>query len=93
MVNKVEINMNSVVIYTKASCPFCVRAKMLLDEKGVDYQEIDIALQPQFRDEMIAKANGGYTVPQIFIGEQHIGGCDDMMALERQGRLDNMLNK
>lgn len=85
--------MNSVVIYTKASCPFCVRAKMLLDEKGVDYQEIDIALQPQFRDEMIAKANGGYTVPQIFIGEQHIGGCDDMMALERQGRLDNMLNK
>jgi glutaredoxin 3 len=83
--------MSSIVVYSKAYCPFCVRAKALLDSKGVNYKEFDIGLQPELRDEMIAKANGGYTVPQIFIGEQHIGGCDDLMALERQSKLDDML--
>ncbi|MCF6456840.1 glutaredoxin 3 [Pseudoalteromonas sp. MMG024] len=83
--------MANIVIYTKPTCPFCVRAKMLLTQKGVEYTEIDIAAQPELRDEMIAKANGGYTVPQIFINDQHIGGCDDMFALEQSGRLDSLL--
>lgn len=83
--------MANIVIYTKPTCPFCVRAKMLLAQKGVKYTEIDIAAQPELRDEMIAKANGGYTVPQIFINDQHIGGCDDMFALEQSGRLDSLL--
>ncbi|WP_394228212.1 glutaredoxin 3 [Pseudoalteromonas spongiae] len=83
--------MANIVIYTKPTCPFCVRAKMLLAQKGVEYTEIDIAAQPELRDEMIAKANGGYTVPQIFINDQHIGGCDDMFALEHSSRLDSLL--
>lgn len=83
--------MANIVIYTKPTCPFCVRAKMLLAQKGAEYTEIDIAAQPELRDEMIAKANGGYTVPQIFINDQHIGGCDDMFALEQSGRLDGLL--
>lgn len=83
--------MANIVIYTKPTCPFCVRAKMLLAQKSVEYTEIDIAAQPELRDEMIAKANGGYTVPQIFINDQHIGGCDDMFALEQSGRLDSLL--
>lgn len=83
--------MANIVIYTKPTCPFCIRAKMLLTRKGVEFSEIDIAAQPELRDEMIAKANGGYTVPQIFINDQHIGGCDDMFALNDAGRLDNLL--
>ncbi|MDE3271642.1 glutaredoxin 3 [Pseudoalteromonas sp. SSM20] len=83
--------MANIVIYTKPTCPFCVRAKMLLTQKGVEFTEFDIAAQPELRDEMIEKANGGYTVPQIFINNQHIGGCDDMMALEQSGRLDSLL--
>jgi glutaredoxin 3 len=83
--------MANIVIYTKPTCPFCVRAKMLLAQKGVEFTEFDIAAQPELRDEMIEKANGGYTVPQIFINDQHIGGCDDMMALEQSGRLDSLL--
>ncbi|MCG9759675.1 MULTISPECIES: glutaredoxin 3 [Pseudoalteromonas] len=83
--------MSQVVIYTKDYCPFCHRAKALLDAKGVTYTEYDIGAQPELRDEMIEKANGSYTVPQIFIAERHIGGCDDMMALEAQGELDKLL--
>ncbi|MEK0159543.1 glutaredoxin 3 [Pseudoalteromonas piscicida] len=83
--------MSQVVIYTKDYCPFCHRAKALLDAKDVTYTEYDIGAQPELRDEMIEKANGGYTVPQIFIAERHIGGCDDMMALEAQGELDKLL--
>jgi glutaredoxin 3 len=83
--------MANIVIYTKPTCPFCVSAKMLLAQKGVEFTEFDIAAQPELRDEMIEKANGGYTVPQIFINDQHIGGCDDMMALEQSGRLDSLL--
>ena len=83
--------MANIVIYTKPTCPFCIRAKMLLTQKGVEFSEIDIAAQPELSDEMIAKANGGYTVPQIFINDQHIGGCDDMFALNDAGRLDNLL--
>ncbi|ATC95827.1 glutaredoxin 3 [Pseudoalteromonas tunicata] len=81
----------TVVIYTKDYCPYCIRAKALLSSKGVPFTEFDIGKQPELRDEMVAKANGGYTVPQIFIGDQHIGGCDDMMALDSQGKLDTLL--
>lgn len=83
--------MAEVTIYTKAYCPYCVRAVGLLQEKQVSYQEIRIDLQPERRDEMINRANGRTTVPQIFIGEQHIGGCDDMFALDAQGKLDSLL--
>ncbi|MGC0121907.1 glutaredoxin 3 [Pseudoalteromonas piscicida] len=83
--------MSQVVIYTKDYCPFCHRAKALLDAKGVTYTEYDIGAQPELRDEMIEKANGGYTVPQIFIAERHIGGCDDIMALEAKDELDKLL--
>jgi glutaredoxin 3 len=85
--------MANVVIYTKPTCPFCVRAKMLLTQKAVEFIDFDIATQPELRNEMIEKANGGSTVPQIFINNQHIGGCDDLMALEAAGRLDALLVK
>lgn len=84
--------MSSVVLYTKAYCPFCHRAVALLESKGVQFENIDIGVQPQFRDEMIAKAGGASTVPQIFINDEHIGGCDEMMAIEAQGKLDAKLN-
>ncbi len=83
--------MSKVEIYTKAYCPFCVRAKALLNDKGVDFTEYAIDAEPALRDVMIKRANGGYTVPQIFINDQHIGGCDDMLALERQQKLAPLL--
>jgi glutaredoxin 3 len=83
--------MSNVVIYTKDYCPYCHRAKALLASKGAQFTEFDIAQQPELRDEMIKKANGGTTVPQIFINDTHVGGCDDMMALEAQGKLDALL--
>ena len=83
--------MSKVEIYTKAYCPFCTRAKALLQGKGVEYTEYAIDAEPALRDVMIERANGGYTVPQIFINDQHIGGCDDMFALERQQKLDPLL--
>ena len=84
--------MAKVEIYTKGYCPYCKRAKALFDSKGQDYIEYKIDEHPELRDAMIERANGGYTVPQIFIDEQHIGGCDDMMALEQAARLDSLLN-
>ncbi|MDX1676676.1 glutaredoxin 3 [Arsukibacterium sp.] len=84
--------MAEVIIYTKAYCPYCVRAKSLLDQKQVAYQEIKIDEQPERRAEMIEKANGRSTVPQIFIGTTHIGGCDDMFALQAANKLDPLLN-
>jgi glutaredoxin 3 len=83
--------MSQVVIYSKDYCPFCHRAKALFDAKGVTYTEYDIGVQPELREEMIDKANGAYTVPQIFINDEHIGGCDDLMATEAQGKLDTLL--
>lgn len=80
----------SVVIYTTQFCPYCVRARNLLDEKGVAYENIAVDHDPQLRREMMTRS-GLNTVPQIWIGEQHIGGCDEMMLLERQGRLDEIL--
>ncbi len=79
-----------VVLYTTQYCPYCIRAKQLLASKGVDYQEIAVDGKPQLREEMIQKS-GRYTVPQIWIGDEHVGGCDELYVLERQGRLDAML--
>jgi glutaredoxin 3 len=78
-------------IYTKFGCPFCVRAKRLLDEKGAAYTEFDITMGGPKRDEMRARAPQAMTVPQIFIGDVHVGGSDDLAALERAGKLDSLL--
>jgi glutaredoxin 3 len=80
-----------IVIYTTPYCPYCVRAKMLLQRKGARYTEIDVAADSDLRSEMTTRSGGRRTVPQIFIGERHIGGCDDLMALDRQGGLDPLL--
>ena len=79
-----------ITIYTKPYCPYCIRAVALLERKGVDFTEIEAGFDPEKRQEMIQRS-GRMTFPQIFIGEQHIGGCDDMMALEREGGLDPLL--
>lgn len=83
--------MKPVTLYTTSICGYCARAKRLLDSKNVRYTEIDVMRQPEKRTEMVQRSNGGRTVPQIFIGEQHIGGSDDLMALERAGKLDGLL--
>ena len=83
--------MAKIEIYTKAFCPYCSRAKALLDQKGAEYTEYDITMDQAKRTEMIDRSGGGSTVPQIFIDERHIGGSDDMAALERQGKLDPLL--
>ena len=83
--------MPKVEIYTKMFCPYCVRAKRLLGEKGVVFEEHDITLGGPQRAEMIQRANGRSTVPQIFIGDRHVGGSDDLAALERAGKLDPLL--
>ncbi|WP_397422378.1 glutaredoxin 3 [Phenylobacterium sp.] len=82
--------MSQVTIYTKPYCPFCIRAVELLETKGVAFDEIEAAFDPDKRQEMIQRS-GRATFPQIFIGGQHIGGCDDMVALERAGKLDALL--
>lgn len=83
--------MKPVVIYTSPLCGFCHAAKRLLTKKGVTFSEIDIWAEPTRKAEMIDRANGGRTVPQIFIGEVHVGGCDDLFELDRAGKLDPML--
>ena len=83
--------MRVVEIYVKTTCPYCWRAKHLLDSKGVDYREISVDFGGAERQKMIQRANGRTTVPQIFIDDRHIGGCDDLMALERSGRLDELI--
>jgi len=83
--------MKKVVIYTTTVCPFCVRAKALLDRKNVSYEEIN-AEDEKIRNQMIKKAGGAKSVPQIFIGDQHIGGSDDLHALEQDRKLDKLLS-
>jgi len=83
--------MPPVEIYTTRYCPYCVSAKALLKRKGVDFSEIDVGTDWQRRAEMTKRANGRTTVPQIFIGAVHVGGCDDLHALERAGKLDPLL--
>ncbi len=81
----------NVEIYTWASCPFCIRAKALLDQKGVRYTEYGIDGDETARSQMAERAQGRRSLPQIFINDQHIGGCDDLYALNAQGRLDPLL--
>ena len=83
--------MARVEIYTKFGCPYCARAKALLGQKGIDYEEYEINSVPGKRDEMLERSNGRHTVPQIFIDGRHVGGSDDLAELERAGRLDPML--
>ena len=79
------------LVYSKPWCFYCRRAKTLLENKGVPYDEIDVSSDPDLEREMIRKARGRTTVPQIFIGGRHVGGSDDLVALDRQGRLDEWL--
>ncbi len=83
--------MPPVVIYTRSTCPYCHSAKQLLSRKGVAFQEIEITGRDDIRQEMIARAGGRTTVPQIFVGDTHVGGCDDLYALEGRGGLDPLL--
>lgn len=85
--------MAKVVIYTTPFCPYCVRAKQLLDRKAVPYEEIDLYAEPGRRSEMIERAEGRTTVPQIFIDGKAMGGCDDIHALDRAGQLDPLLGR
>lgn len=84
--------MAEVILYSTTYCPYCTRARQLLESKGIAYTEIQIDEKPDKREEMIAKS-GRTSVPQLFINGQHIGGCDDMYALEYQGQLDKLLQK
>ncbi|HEY7928986.1 MAG TPA: glutaredoxin 3 [Steroidobacteraceae bacterium] len=81
----------AVLMYSKSWCPYCERAKALLRHKGVSFEEVDIETQPERREEMIQRS-GRRTVPQIFIGERHVGGSDDLFGLEASGRLDRLLH-
>jgi glutaredoxin 3 len=83
--------MPKVTIYTTPFCPYCHSAKALLKRKNVDFSEIDVSFDPQERQRMMARAQGRRSVPQIFIGETHVGGSDELHALERQGKLDPLL--
>ncbi|WP_371396157.1 glutaredoxin 3 [Fretibacter rubidus] len=83
--------MAKIEIYTKFMCPYCSRAKALFDKKGASYIDIPAAMDKAKRAEMNERANGGNTFPQIFIDGKHIGGCDDLMALEARGGLDPLL--
>ena len=83
--------MAEVELYTTVFCPYCARARLLLERKGVPYTDIDIIEEPERRDEMIRRAGGRTSVPQIFIKGEHIGGSDELIALERAGELDAKL--
>ena len=84
--------MAKVEIYTSPFCGFCYRAKGLLEDKGVEFDEIDITFHPARRPEMMKRANGQTSVPQIFIDDKHVGGCDELYALESRGELDGYLS-
>ncbi len=83
--------MKPIEIYTTPTCGFCVAAKRLLTQKGAEFTEINVAAAPERRAEMTQRAKGGRTVPQIFVGETHVGGCDELYAMERDGKLDPLL--
>lgn len=84
--------MQPVTIYTTALCPYCHSAKALLKQKGAAFEEIDVTFKRALREKMTQRAGGRRTVPQIFIGDTHVGGCDDLRALEGAGELDALLN-
>lgn len=83
--------MSHVTIYTRAFCPYCTRAIALLEKKGADFTEIDAGMDVEKRREMMQRSGGRATYPQIFIGDKHIGGCDEMVSLEWAGKLDDLL--
>jgi glutaredoxin 3 len=83
--------MPDVIVYSSPFCPYCYMAKKLLAQKGVSFEEVDVVAEPSRREEMRQRAGGRNTVPQIFIGATHVGGNDDLQALERAGRLDPLL--
>ena len=83
--------MPRIIVYSGPNCPYCERAKALLKKKSVSFEEINIRTDPGMREEMLQKSNGKKTIPQIFINDQHIGGCDDLYALEAAGKLDGLL--
>ncbi len=83
--------MKLITIYTTKMCPYCFAAKRLLKEKGADYSEIDVSFDRGARNAMTERAGGSHTVPQIFIGDLHVGGCDDLYALDQSGKLDGMI--
>ena len=83
--------MAQVTIYTKPYCPYCIRAVSLLEKKGVEFTEVEAAFDAAKKQEMLQRSGGRATFPQIFIDDRHIGGCDDMMALEQSGKLDALL--
>ena len=83
--------MARVEIYTKFGCPYCARAKALLGQKGIEFEEYEINSIPGKRDEMLERSNGRHTVPQIFIDGRHVGGSDDLARLDREGQLDQLL--
>ncbi len=82
---------SKIVIYTTSYCPYCVKAKRLLDQKDVSYKEINVEDNLELRQELVKKSGGRKTVPQIFINDQHIGGCDDLYALEEKNELDKII--
>ncbi|AQX28303.1 MULTISPECIES: glutaredoxin 3 [unclassified Bartonella] len=81
--------MKEITLYTRPNCPYCIKARALLDQKGVKY--IDIDASTSLRQQMVQRANGRNTFPQIFIGDYHVGGCDDLYALDTEGKLDSLL--
>jgi glutaredoxin 3 len=83
--------MQAVTLYTTPICPYCIAAKRLLDSKNVSYTDIDVMTETDRRAEMMQRASGRHTVPQIFVGDTHVGGCDELYALERAGKLDALL--
>ena len=83
--------MSDVTIYTRQLCGYCTAAKNLFSKKGVKFTEHDATFEPDLRKQMIQKSGGASTFPQIFVGDVHVGGCDDLMALERAGKLDQLL--
>lgn len=85
--------MAKVEIYTREFCGFCMRAVQLLDSKDIEYTHVDAGMDPDKRREMIQRANGASTYPQIFINDDHVGGCDELYALERAGKLDPLLSQ
>ena len=86
-----EYEVAKVEIYSSIWCPFCYRAKRLLEQKGVDYKEIEVSDNPNLKSEMLSRSDGRYTVPQIFIDGKGIGGSDELVALDQKGKLDSIL--
>ena len=85
--------MPPIIVYSSPFCPYCFMAKRLLKDKGAAFEEIDVMMHPKRRAEMVQRSGGRTSVPQIFIGDIHIGGCDDLMALDGAGKLDLMLEE